>query len=201
MLAIWGTCFSPFKIAWYKCEALQRSGTGKLNKSVSFSLAAPVIDPGPLVIIVRGFDDGLRLFPVEFREAVVFCEVSADGKNSSDFGFDDPQATVTITYEDETTAKIIVGDKAPTNAGIYIKGGDEDMKFTDLKECYYRQGNIITGDPVRVIQSVVKPIDGVDGSFGPNTRDAVIRFQKANGLNPDGIVGAKTWEKIYSKCE
>lgn len=59
---------------------------------------------------------------------------SADGKNSSDFGFDDPQATVTITYEDETTAKIIVGDKAPTNAGIYIKFGTEDTIYIVSEE-------------------------------------------------------------------
>lgn len=34
------------------------------------------------------------------------------------------------------------------------------------------------------------PIDGV---FGPRTESAVIAFQKANGLEPDGICGKKTW--------
>lgn len=54
---------------------------------------------------------------------------SADGKNSSDFGFDKPRATVTVTYDDNTTAKIIVGNKAPTNAGVYIKFGTEDTIY------------------------------------------------------------------------
>lgn len=32
-----------------------------------------------------------------------------------------------------------------------------------------------------------------DGHFGANTLKAVLHLQKSNGLNPDGIVGPKTW--------
>ncbi len=35
-----------------------------------------------------------------------------------------------------------------------------------------------------------------DGIFGANTENAVIRFQRANGLSPDGIVGPQTWKKL-----
>jgi len=34
--------------------------------------------------------------------------------------------------------------------------------------------------------------------FGTITYKAVIRFQKENGLDPDGLVGPKTWEKLTS---
>lgn len=37
---------------------------------------------------------------------------------------------------------------------------------------------------------------GVDGDFGPRTHRAVIRFQKAQGLTQDGIVGNATWAKL-----
>lgn len=39
----------------------------------------------------------------------------------------------------------------------------------------------------------------IDGIFGNNTKNAVIRFQRANNLSQDGIVGCNTWRKITSK--
>ena len=38
----------------------------------------------------------------------------------------------------------------------------------------------------------------IDGIFGPLTEKAVKEWQKAQGLNPDGIIGAKTWAKLNS---
>lgn len=35
-----------------------------------------------------------------------------------------------------------------------------------------------------------------DGLFGNDTKNAVIKFQKLTGLNPDGCVGLNTWKKI-----
>lgn len=37
---------------------------------------------------------------------------------------------------------------------------------------------------------------GVDGSFGSDTLSAVKKFQSANNLTVDGIVGADTWTKL-----
>ena len=39
----------------------------------------------------------------------------------------------------------------------------------------------------------------IDGIFGNNTRSAVIRFQRANNLSADGIVGCNTWRRITNK--
>ena len=36
----------------------------------------------------------------------------------------------------------------------------------------------------------------VDNAFGPKTRDAVIKVQRAWGLQADGIVGPRTWSLI-----
>lgn len=35
-----------------------------------------------------------------------------------------------------------------------------------------------------------------DGVFGPQTKEAVIKFQKSKGLTPDGVVGPSTWRAL-----
>ena len=53
-----------------------------------------------------------------------------------------------------------------------------------------------TGNEVSKIQTMLKEWGyyngAVDGIFGTATRNAVIKFQKANNLTADGIVGSKT---------
>ena len=36
-----------------------------------------------------------------------------------------------------------------------------------------------------------------DGKFGKGTETAVMAFQQAHGLNPDGVAGKATWTAIY----
>lgn len=55
------------------------------------------------------------------------------------------------------------------------------------------------GANVRLLQTSLNAHGGgltVDGDFGPKTERAVIAFQKANGLKPDGIVGRLTWAAL-----
>jgi peptidoglycan hydrolase-like protein with peptidoglycan-binding domain len=36
----------------------------------------------------------------------------------------------------------------------------------------------------------------IDGKIGPMSKKAIVEFQKANDLEPDGKVGPKTWSKL-----
>jgi len=50
------------------------------------------------------------------------------------------------------------------------------------------------GNDVKTLQRALHLY--ADGIFGKLTEEAVIDFQKQNGLKPDGVVGAKTWAKL-----
>jgi N-acetyl-anhydromuramyl-L-alanine amidase AmpD len=58
------------------------------------------------------------------------------------------------------------------------------------------------GDLTKSIQSMLYCLgyntNGVDGIYGPGTKNAVINFQKNNGLYADGIFGKNTATKLFS---
>lgn len=64
-----------------------------------------------------------------------------------------------------------------------------------------RQGN--RGVYIMVLQDALNYLGyntgSIDGIFGPNTRAAVVRFQRANNLSADGIVGCNTWRRLTNK--
>lgn len=58
-----------------------------------------------------------------------------------------------------------------------------------------------TGESVELIQARLNHFGehlAVDGIFGPLTRAAVIRFQRAHGLATDGVVGPLTWGALFN---
>ena len=63
-----------------------------------------------------------------------------------------------------------------------------------------RQGS--SGPDVTNLQQKLKDLgfdpNGVDGNFGPGTRDAVIAFQQSKGLQADGIAGPATLAALQS---
>ena len=56
------------------------------------------------------------------------------------------------------------------------------------------------GDSVKALQSALNQMGynagNVDGIFGNNTKNAVVRFQRDNGISADGIVGPNTKQKF-----
>ena len=90
--------------------------------------------------------------------------------------------------------------------GVDYESSPEDI-ITDPEENMtygtIRKGN--KGPVVKYAQELLikkgysLPKYGADGDFGNETLNAVKAFQKANGLTADGVIGAKTWEKLQEE--
>lgn len=59
------------------------------------------------------------------------------------------------------------------------------------------------GEDVRTLQMKLAQLGyytgGITGVFEDKTYEAVVRFQKDRGLNPDGLVKANTWEELAAQ--
>ena len=87
------------------------------------------------------------------------------------------------------------------SGGSEPKGGTVELTVKILAKSGYTN----SGEQVKTIQRLLssmgyKGSDGkaltIDGIFGANTEYAVKKYQAANGLTADGIVGNNTWKKI-----
>lgn len=88
---------------------------------------------------------------------------------------------------------------AKVKDGTFKKGGNNSSN--DYPGHLIKKGS--TGSVVKKIQQRLirlgykLPKYGADGSFGSETESAIETFQKKNKLSVDGIVGPKTWAKIF----
>lgn len=75
-------------------------------------------------------------------------------------------------------------------------------KYTTVKLPIVKRGSKRCG--VKALQTLLKGMgydlgkSGVDGSFGGQTNNAVIKFQHDHGLAEDGSVGSATWAEIIT---
>lgn len=68
----------------------------------------------------------------------------------------------------------------------------------DVVKPTLRKGD--AGDDVKAMQERLNQLGydcgEADGKFGTRTKNAVVRFQTEHGLDPDGVVGRKTWAEL-----
>lgn len=89
------------------------------------------------------------------------------------------------------TAVAPVRHDAQAHAGDMLREGAHGTQVTALQNDLARLG--ITD----ARGHVVRP----DGDFGSNTRAAVERFQRAQGLTPDGVAGPKTLDALHKAVQ
>ena len=99
--------------------------------------------------------------------------------------------------------------RRPVSDGPWVIGGRLPNDWFDdggipplTRNLYYRKDDLMRGEDVRECQTQLK-LQGyncgtIDGVFGLKTKAAVMNFQAEHDLDVDGIVGQKTWVKLWS---
>ena len=99
-------------------------------------------------------------------------------------------------------AAILFSFKSVFNSFILSSSGD---MLKNPSESGYDYASVLSkvgsrGEDVAEVQSALKSFGyytgSIDGIFGVKTQDAVMRFQKARGLQADGIVGSQTLKAL-----
>lgn len=69
---------------------------------------------------------------------------------------------------------------------------------------YIGYNHVTSGLGTKILQAALKSLGynagTSDGIFGPNTHQALINFQKDNGLSVDATAGPQTWTILGYKC-
>ncbi len=83
------------------------------------------------------------------------------------------------------------------------KGGkEENMEERNREKPLLKKGKKGFTSEVKYLQSILKQLGyslgsgGIDGVFGKATHEAVVSFQKKQGIKADGLVGKNTWLKL-----
>ncbi len=98
-------------------------------------------------------------------EGLIDCATTLNGYDKvktveklADFGLDDPTITVVITYHDDTTATLLIGDETPDMAGFYARLQDSDevvminadtVSYFQLKKGQYIERSLIASPTVK----------------------------------------------------
>ena len=106
-------------------------------------------------------------------------------------------------YSDKVEAVLagLIGTGTATDEVIDEDAAEAAASKFATKYSRYRWQKGDKGNGARAVQTALNlagadPPLNVDGDFGNNTYNAVVSFQKANGLSADGIVGEKTWDAL-----
>jgi peptidoglycan hydrolase-like protein with peptidoglycan-binding domain len=85
------------------------------------------------------------------------------------------------------------------NSALRAKLEQLELTVRSLQEENIRMPN---GTEIQTALKNANFYDGaIDGQIGPNTKDAIRKFQQANGINADGVVGSKTWSVLIKYLE
>jgi len=94
------------------------------------------------------------------------------------------QNTWNVLFSPQATPQPPPSSVWPPYPGVVLRRGMSGPSISQVQE--------------RLNELGANPRLSTDGAFGPMTEAAVVAFQRANGLVPDGVVGQNTWNALFS---
>ena len=153
----------------------------------------------PAILVEGGFMDSTNDYKVitsdagqdAYARAVAEGLIEFLGLNKKQTQTPAPKNNTVLEWQN---AAIADGFSFP-KYGADGKWGSECISVAKQAICKKRDTYKFT-NLTKIVQKAVGTT--ADGKFGNNTKNAVIAFQRNNGLSPDGCVGLETWKRILN---
>ena len=123
------------------------------NKDGSFSVTAETPSGEATVYKIVGFEkypmqDGVADEIAKHSSEITFSRIIETNANLADFGLEEPRATAKVTYTDDTSSIIRIGNEAAGEAGTYVAFGTSKdvylVNSTDVQSFLYSVNNFIS---------------------------------------------------------
>ena len=138
---------------------------------------------------IEGFQKAKGLEPTGKIDSKTWAELSRQEELAKSDSKKEMNSGLSLNWGIPTTAK---------NENLKMK--DSDIKYKTEVQDEIMNYRLKSKDRIRQIQKALKNAGfykgEADGKMGPQTKKAIKVFQRSKKLNPDGIVGSKTWEEL-----
>lgn len=151
------------------------------NSGGSFTVLSHTHEGEATEYMLKGFESfslqtGVADAVANDASNLLFLTIAGVGKDLSAFGLDTPRATVSVTFTDGTSARILVGNEAAASAGTYVAFGNRDAVYLVADDAvdafFYTPADFIslaiTDSPDTTDNAAFKRI-AISGSHYPGT--------------------------------
>ena len=151
--------------------------------------------------IVEKVSDGtITVIEGNYSNSVKKRMISVNGKYIRGYGVPKYNAEPT---KSKVNTKVLYWQKAAIADGFKFPKYGADGQWGSECEAVAKKAickkQVVGYKHINLTKIVQKAVGvTVDGKFGNNTKNAVIKYQKLVGLKPDGCVGLNTWKKILN---
>ncbi len=101
---------------------------------------------------------------------------------------------IEIISKPEVNIELLSGDRKKAKSSVHVSP-PEVLPAVGV-DATARKNSYRLTDIQRALTKAGFDLGSIDGKMGPKTKKAIQGFQKEHNLTVDGIVGAKTWEKL-----